>query len=66
MATQKDTKKKSIRVKDLKPAKDAKGGGGRSLDGSHGANAGGRNLDGSRTLDGGKGSLNTGGGRGSY
>jgi hypothetical protein len=31
-----DKKKKTIKVRDLKPAKDAKGGGGRHQTGTHG------------------------------
>lgn len=57
MAQKKDTQKKSVKVRDLAPKKDAKGG-------SQTANSG-RNLDGSRGLNSGGGrGLNAGGGRG--
>ncbi len=64
MATQKkEAKKKSIRVRDLKPTKDAKGGSGRGLNTGRNLDGGGRNLDGGgRNLDGGGRNLDGGGG----
>ena len=59
MAQKKETQKKNVKVKDLAPKKDAKGG-------AHTLQGGTRNLDGgNRGLNAGGGrGLNAGGGRG--
>ena len=51
MAQKKETEKKDVKVQDLAPKKDAKGGAARNLDGSRSLD--GRSLDGSKSLDGG-------------
>jgi hypothetical protein len=51
MAQKKETEKKDVKVQDLAPKKDAKGGAARNLDG--GRSLDGRSLDGSKSLDGG-------------
>ena len=58
MAQKKDTEKKDVKVRDLAPKKDAKGGAGRNLEGGTSLSGarnmdGGRSLDGARSLDGG-------------
>ncbi len=51
--------KKNIKVKDLKPSKDAKGGGARQMQGSRSRTQGGsRNTDGSTRMQGGTKQLN--------
>lgn len=50
MAQKKETEKKDVKVQDLAPKKDAKGGAARNLDGGR-ALDGGRSLDGARSLD---------------
>ncbi len=63
MAQEKENEKKDVKVQDLAPKKDAKGGAARSADGSQSAD-GRKNLDGGgRGLDGGGRSLD-GGSRG--
>lgn len=65
MAQKKETEKKDVKVQDLAPKKDAKGGAARSADASRSADGmknldgGGRSLDGGgRSLDGGNRGLN--------
>jgi hypothetical protein len=50
MAQKKETEKKDVKVKDLAPQKDAKGGA-RSLDKANAADGSVRNMDGIRNLD---------------
>lgn len=51
MAQKKETNKKDVKVQDLAPKKDAKGGGKFNLNAGANANAGGANLDASRNLN---------------
>ena len=51
MAQKKETEKKDVKVQDLAPKKDAKGGAARNLDGARSLD-GGRSLDGAKSLDG--------------
>ena len=65
MEKEKETEKKDVKVQDLAPKKDAKGGAARSLDGGGSLSGsksldGGGSLSGSKSLDGG-GSLSGGG-----
>jgi hypothetical protein len=51
MAQKKETEKKDVKVQDLAPKKDAKGGAARNADRGNAADGSVRNLDGVRNMD---------------